>query len=61
MGNFIQYTVFESKGFDDYKSWLQVDKSKYVKTNSLITSIQREGPLIGLDKPEALKGNFIRE
>lgn len=54
----MQYTIFNSKGFDDYKSWLREDKSKYEKINSLITSIQRDGPLCGLGKPEPLKGDY---
>lgn len=54
----MQYTVFDSNGFDDYKSWLRLDKSKYEKINSLIMSIQRDGPLSGLGKPEVLKGNY---
>lgn len=54
----MQYTVFNSKGFDDYKNWLQEDKSKFEKINSLITSIQRDGPLKGLGQPEVCKHDY---
>lgn len=54
----MKYTVFDSNGFEDYKSWLNKDKSKYVRINSLIESIQRDGPLQGIGKPEVLKGNY---
>ena len=55
---FMQYTVFDSNGFEDYKSWLRLDKSKYEKINSLIISIQRDGPLNGIGNPELLKGDY---
>ncbi len=54
----MKYTIFDTNGFDDYKSWLHDDKSKYERINSLITSIQRDGPLGGIGKPEPLKGNY---
>ncbi|MBP5436639.1 MAG: Txe/YoeB family addiction module toxin [Treponema sp.] len=54
----MKYTIFNMKGFEEYTSWLKEDKSKYEKINNLITSIQRDGPLNGIGKPEALKGNY---
>ena len=54
----MKYTVFDINGFNDYKGWLREDKSKYEKINSLIASIQRDGPLNGIGKPEILKGNY---
>ena len=57
-GVLMKYTVFDSTGFNEYKSWLHEDKSKYEKINSLIMSIQRDGPLNGIGKPEVLKGNY---
>ncbi len=54
----MQYTIFNSKGFDDYKNWLREDKSKFERINSLIMSIQRDGPLQGLGKPEVCKHDF---
>ncbi len=54
----MKYTIFNMKGFEEYTSWLKEDKSKYEKINSLIKSIQRDGPLNGTGKPEALKGDY---
>ena len=54
----MQYTIFNSKGFDDYKNWIREDKSKFDKINSLITSIQRDGPLKGIGQPEVCKHDF---
>ena len=46
--------LFNSKGFNDYKSWQQ-DKKNLKRINELIRSIQRDGPLQGIGKPEVLK------
>ena len=54
----MQYTIFNSEGFADYKSWLREDKSKYDKIHSLITSIQGDGPNQGIGNPEPLKGDY---
>lgn len=54
----MEYTVFDNKGFSDYKSWLTKDKSKYREIHKLIISIQRDGPLEGVGKPELLKGDY---
>ncbi len=54
----MKYTVFDIKGFHDYRRWLKDDKSKYEKINDLIQSIQRDGPLKGKGKPEVLKGSY---
>ena len=52
------YTIFDSNGFRDYKSWLSNDKSKYRTIHKLLLSIQRDGPLKGYGKPEILKENY---
>ena len=52
------YLIFDNKGFEDYKSWLSQDKSKYKRIHMLIQSIQRCGPLEGEGKPEVLKGDY---
>ena len=54
----MEYTVFDTNGFADYRSWLARDKSKYQSIHRLIFSIQRDGPLDGYGKPEVLKGNY---
>ena len=54
----MKYTIFDMRGFDDYKSWLREDRSKYEKINNLIISIQRDGPLKGIGKPEVLKNDY---
>lgn len=41
--------------WDDYLYWQEVDKSKLKKINELIKSIEREGPMKGIGKPESLK------
>lgn len=52
------YTIFDKKGFEEYCDWLKINKDKYRSINQLIISIQRNGPLNGLGKPELLKGNY---
>lgn len=54
----MDYTVFDLKGFSDYKSWLKNDKKILKTINELIISIQRHGPLDGYGKPEVLRGNY---
>ena len=54
----MEYTVFDNKGFSDYKNWLHIDKTKYQSIHKLIMSIQRDGPLLGYGKPEVLKGDY---
>lgn len=48
-------TVFEEKGFADYKYWLHVNRHILEKINDLIDSIKREGAMKGIGKPEKLK------
>ncbi len=48
--------LFDSAGFQDYEYWQYTDKKIMKRINELIKSIQREGALAGLGKPEVLKG-----
>ena len=44
--------------FADYQYWQQQDKKMLKRINQLIKSIQRDGALEGIGKPEKLKGNL---
>ena len=46
--------VFSKNAWDDYTSWLQIDKKMLKKINDLIRDIQRT-PHSGVGKPEPLK------
>ena len=52
------YLVFSSNGFKDYLYWQKENKKILQRINELIKSIQRDGPLQGIGKPEVLKGNY---
>lgn len=47
--------LFEDQGFDDYIYWHKQDPKTFDKINQLLKSIERDGILSGLDKPERLK------
>lgn len=49
---------FTETAWDHYQFWLQQDKKVLKKINKLLADIQRNGPLAGEGKPEALKGNL---
>ena len=46
---------FEDRGFDDYIYWRYNDLKTFDKINQLLKSIERDGILNGLGKPERLK------
>jgi len=46
--------VFSKNAWEDYSSWLQIDKKMLKKINDLIKDIQRN-PHSGIGKPEPLK------
>ncbi|MFH0756151.1 MAG: Txe/YoeB family addiction module toxin [Bacteroidota bacterium] len=46
--------VFSKNAWEDYTSWLQIDKKMLRKINDLIKDIQRN-PHSGIGKPEPLK------
>lgn len=41
--------------WDEYLYWLREDRKTLKKINELIKSIERDGPMKGLGKPEPLK------
>ena len=47
--------TFAERAFSEYIEWQSEDKKTLNKINSLIQSIQREGFLHGIGKPERLK------
>lgn len=50
--------LFTQNAFTDYKHWQQQDIKMLKRINQLIKSIQRDGALEGIGKPEKLKGNL---
>jgi toxin YoeB len=48
--------IFTEDGFREYTEWQQEDKKTLKRINELIKSIQRDGFMKGIGKPEALKG-----
>lgn len=48
--------TFTEDGFREYTEWQQEDKKTLKRINELIKSIQRDGFMKGVGKPEALKG-----
>ena len=48
--------TFTEKGFEEYLYWQNEDKKTMRRINELIKSVQRNGFLKGIGKPEALKG-----
>ena len=47
--------LFEDKGFEHYIYWRNQDLKTFDKINQLLKSIERDGALSGLGKPERLK------
>ena len=47
--------VFTEIGFEQYQYWQKEDKKLLKKINDLLKSIEREGAMSGLGKPEKLK------
>ena len=48
--------VFTENALEEYISWQTEDKKTLRRINQLIKDIQRNGLLVGIGKPEALKG-----
>lgn len=46
---------FEDRGFDEYSYWAHQDIKTFNKINRLLQSIERDGILSGLGKPERLR------
>ena len=47
--------LFHDKGFDDYVYWQTQDRKTLDKINRLLQSIERDGAMNGIGKPERLK------
>ncbi|SIS60202.1 Txe/YoeB family addiction module toxin [Salimicrobium flavidum] len=50
--------LFTHNAFKDYQYWQIKDKKMLKRINQLIKSIDRDGALDGIGKPEKLKGNL---
>ena len=46
---------FSDNGWEEYLHWQQQDRKTLKKINNLLESIERDGALAGLGKPELLK------
>ena len=46
--------IFSEESFEQYKEWQKEDKKTLKKINSLLKSIDRDGPMKGEGKPEKL-------
>lgn len=53
--------IWSDQAWDDYLYWQLNDKKILKKINELIKDIERNGVLVGIGKPEALKGNLRGE
>ena len=49
---------FSENSWDEYLYWQSYDKKTLKRINLLLKDISRNGALIGLGKPELLKGTF---
>ena len=50
--------VWSDEAWDDYLYWQTEDRKTLKRINQLLKDIERNGPLIGIGEPEALKGNL---
>ena len=46
---------WSDNAWEEYLYWQLIDKDMLQKVNELIKSIEREGPMKGIGKPEALR------
>lgn len=49
---------FTEDGWEDYVYWQSHNKKVLKKINDLLKDISRNGALVGIGKPERLKGDF---
>ena len=47
--------IFAEEGWADYLFWQSQDRKTLRRINQLISSIERDGPMQGIGKPERLK------
>ena len=50
--------TWTDQGWDDYLYWQTQDKRTLRRINELVRDIERNGPLVGIGKPEALRGEL---
>lgn len=50
--------LFTHNAFQDYQYWQTKDKKTLKRINQLIKSLERDGALDRIGKPEKLKGNL---
>lgn len=50
--------IFWDTGWEHYLFWQENDKKILAKINALLKDIERNGALIGIGKPELLKGEL---
>ena len=53
--------IWSDDAWDDYLYWQTQDKKTLKRINLFIRDIERNGPLVGIGEPEALKGNLQGE
>lgn len=53
--------IWSDDAWKDYLYWQAQDKKTLKRINSLIKDIERNGPIIGIGEPEALRGNLRGE
>ena len=53
--------IWSDDAWADYLYWQTQDKKTLKRINQLIQDIERNGCLVGLGKPEALRGNLQGE
>jgi toxin YoeB len=53
--------TFTESGWAEYLYWQTQDKKTIKRINQLIKDIERNGPLIGIGEPEALRGSLQGE
>lgn len=53
--------IWSDKAWEDYLFWQSQDKKTLKRINALIKDIERNGLLMGIGNPEALKGNLSGE
>ena len=51
--------MWSDEAWEDYLYWQLIDKDTLKKINALLKSIERDGPLNGIGKPEVLKGRKV--
>ena len=50
--------IWSDEAWEDYLYWQTQDKKTLKRINLLIRDIERNGPLIGIGEPEALKNDL---